>query len=105
MKKLFILSFIVALGLGFALADVTGVCAQEEEVEEFTLEEVTVTAQKREENLQKVKGIENVSWTATPNTGGAAATNASAGARGSRGRGFTFTMTFHYKNFTKKLRN
>jgi len=38
----------------FALGDVSAVFAQESADEEFTLEEITVTAQKREENQQKV---------------------------------------------------
>jgi len=47
--------FVVALiiGLIFALGDVSPLFAQESS-DEFTLEEITVTAQKRAENLQKV---------------------------------------------------
>lgn len=50
MKKIYWLLFL-AFVLGFALGDVQPVFAQEED---FTLEEITVTAQKREENQQKV---------------------------------------------------
>ena len=38
----------------FLLGDISFMCAQENSSEEFTLEEITVTAQKREENQQKV---------------------------------------------------
>lgn len=50
MKKLTFLIFIALLGIGLVLGDLSLVYAQEE----FTLEEITVTAQKREENQQKV---------------------------------------------------
>ena len=52
MRKLFMLIFLVVLGL--VLGDIPCVCAQGSDVDEFTLEEITVTAQKREENQQKV---------------------------------------------------
>lgn len=51
MKRLVIVIFIV-IGFGLVLGDGPLVYAQE--TDEFTLEEVLVTAQKREENLQKV---------------------------------------------------
>ena len=47
----FLIVFITAIVLSFIVGDVTSVYGQEEE---FTLEEITVTAQKREENVQKV---------------------------------------------------
>ena len=50
MKKVLVLVFIAAVGFGFVFGDVSSIYAQEE----FTLEEITVTAQKREENQQKV---------------------------------------------------
>ena len=53
MKKVFIAIFMVIIGLGLAFGDVPNVCAQESDFDEFTLEEITVTAQKREENQQK----------------------------------------------------
>jgi len=40
-------------GFGLALGDVPWVCAQETQAEDFTLEEITVTAEKREMNVQK----------------------------------------------------
>jgi len=49
---LFIVGLIV--GMLFALTDVAALLAQESSTDEFTLEEITVTAQKREENQQKV---------------------------------------------------
>jgi iron complex outermembrane recepter protein len=54
MKKLLMLFFLMAIGLGFTLGEVSWVLAQEAKTEEFTLEEITVTAQKRVENQQKV---------------------------------------------------
>lgn len=54
MKKI-ILAIVVVLCIGFVSSDVQSVFAQEEEGSEaFVLEEITVTATKREENLQKV---------------------------------------------------
>jgi iron complex outermembrane receptor protein len=50
MRKVLILFFMATIGLGLALGDIPAVFAQEE----FTLEEITVTAQKREEDLRKV---------------------------------------------------
>ena len=48
--------YLLALTIGFILAmgDVSAIFAQETADEEFTLEEITVTAQKRAENQQKV---------------------------------------------------
>lgn len=46
--------FSITLGMSFAVSDLSRVNAQETSAEEFTLEEITVTAQKREENQQKV---------------------------------------------------
>jgi iron complex outermembrane receptor protein len=54
MKKFYIVFFTVALGLVIAVGDFTFVNAQGSQTDEFTLEEITVTAQKREEDLQKV---------------------------------------------------
>ena len=53
MRK-FLTVFVVAIGIGFTFGDLSSVCAQESDFDEFTLEEITVTAQKREENVQKV---------------------------------------------------
>ncbi|MBN1627684.1 MAG: TonB-dependent receptor [Deltaproteobacteria bacterium] len=59
MKKILVFLFTMSLGLCFSLADVMSVKAQETGSDEFTLEEITVTAQKREQDLQKVaSGIE-----------------------------------------------
>ena len=44
----------VVIGLCLMVGDASSLNAQESDTEEFTLEEITVTAQKREENLQKV---------------------------------------------------
>lgn len=44
----------IAMGIIISLGDVSALFAQESTTEEFTLEEITVTAQKREENQQKV---------------------------------------------------
>ena len=44
---------ILIIFLCFALAGISSAYAQENSEEEFTLEEITVTAQKREENVQK----------------------------------------------------
>jgi iron complex outermembrane receptor protein len=54
MKKIMISVSLVALGLGVVLGDTPPLSAQESDIDEFTLEEITVTAQKREENQQKV---------------------------------------------------
>ena len=54
MRKLFILLFSFALGIGLVIGDALFILAQESTTEEFTLEEITVTAQKRAENQQKV---------------------------------------------------
>jgi iron complex outermembrane receptor protein len=45
---------IIGLALGFSLGGVSWAFAQDQESDEFTLEEVTVTAEKREQNVQKV---------------------------------------------------
>lgn len=50
--KIIVVTLIMALGL--TLEYVPSLFAQTGETDEFTLEEITVTAQKREENLQKV---------------------------------------------------
>lgn len=52
MKKGLMLILMVSIGFGLVISDHPWVNAQE--TEEFTLEEITVTAQKREENQQKV---------------------------------------------------
>lgn len=54
MRKTFMEMFIVVLCFVFTLSCTSFVIAQEAATEEFTLEEITVTAQKREENQQKV---------------------------------------------------
>ena len=60
MKKSILIIFMAAIGLGLILGNLPSVHAQD--IDEFTLEEITVTAQKREENLQKVPlAIESVS--------------------------------------------
>jgi iron complex outermembrane receptor protein len=53
MKKFIIVIFTAVIGCVF-VCDVPGVFAQGSDVDEFTLKEITVTAQKREENKQKV---------------------------------------------------
>ncbi|MBN1625191.1 MAG: TonB-dependent receptor [Deltaproteobacteria bacterium] len=53
-KKGFMCILAAMLGLGLTLGDLSWAAAQEDEKEEFTLEEITVTAQKRKENVQKV---------------------------------------------------
>jgi iron complex outermembrane recepter protein len=54
MNKTFILIFSIALGISFVLTGIPSAYAQETPSNEFTLEEITVTAQKRAENQQKV---------------------------------------------------
>jgi iron complex outermembrane receptor protein len=57
MKKRFLFRMALVFALGFIFSGIAPVYADDEEEldsEEFTLEEVTVTAQKRAENLQKV---------------------------------------------------
>jgi outer membrane receptor protein involved in Fe transport len=54
MRKSFIIHFILALGLFFIMDVVPTVFAQETASNEFTLEEITVTAEKRSVNLQSV---------------------------------------------------
>ena len=54
MRKHFILILTAILGFGFVFGNLTSLYAQESDYDEFTLEEITVTAQKREENVQKV---------------------------------------------------
>lgn len=59
MKKILMVVFTLTLTLCFSLGDLSLVMAQETQAEEFTLEEITVTAQKREQDLQKVAtGVE-----------------------------------------------
>ncbi|MBN1627682.1 MAG: TonB-dependent receptor, partial [Deltaproteobacteria bacterium] len=59
MKKTFIVVFSVFLAIGIAVTGIPWVMAQETGSDEFTLEEITVTAQKREQDLQKVaSGVE-----------------------------------------------
>jgi len=53
MKRFIMSIFTAAMILGFILNDIPNISAQEKG-DEFTLEEITVTAQKREENQQKV---------------------------------------------------
>ena len=53
MRRLLIV-LVSCVGLLFVSGDLTQIFAQEGGTEEFTLEEITVTAQKREENQQKV---------------------------------------------------
>ncbi|MBN1627062.1 MAG: TonB-dependent receptor [Deltaproteobacteria bacterium] len=53
MKKNFTAFIMIVLGIAFFSGEIPYVLAQST-FEEFTLEEITVTAQKREENLQKV---------------------------------------------------
>lgn len=54
MKKLLTGALTFLMGLGFAAGDLSSAYAQDKSSDEFTLEEITVTAQKREENQQKV---------------------------------------------------
>jgi iron complex outermembrane recepter protein len=51
-KKLLILNLTLALGFGLVLWHVPSVCAQKQE-NEFTLEEITVTAEKQKADMQK----------------------------------------------------
>ncbi len=53
-KRSFFIIAALIIGLIFALADVSALVAQESSTDEFTLEEITVTAAKRVENQQKV---------------------------------------------------
>lgn len=53
-KKLFRGILTVAIGTAFIIGNTSYIAAQEDNQYEFTLEEITVTAQKREENQQKV---------------------------------------------------
>ena len=53
MKKIF-KELLCLTAIGLMLGDIPNVSAQDTASEEFTLEEITVTAQKREENKQKV---------------------------------------------------
>ncbi|MBN1225712.1 MAG: TonB-dependent receptor plug domain-containing protein [Deltaproteobacteria bacterium] len=56
----FVLLFALICGFIFTLLGLPGTYAQEKTTEEFTLEEITVTAQTREENQQKVPITMNV---------------------------------------------
>jgi iron complex outermembrane recepter protein len=53
-KRSFLFSIALIIGFIFALGDISALLAQETSSEEFTLEEITVTAQKRSENQQRV---------------------------------------------------
>jgi len=53
-KRLFQIIPALIAGLMFVFGDALFLCAQESKSDEFTLEEITVTAQKRAENQQKV---------------------------------------------------
>jgi iron complex outermembrane recepter protein len=53
-KRYFMFFMTLTIGFILALGDVSALFAQETASEEFTLEEIIVTAQKREENQQKV---------------------------------------------------
>jgi iron complex outermembrane receptor protein len=53
-KRAFYVIITLIVGLMFVLCDAFVLCAQETESDEFTLEEITVTAQKRAENQQRV---------------------------------------------------
>jgi len=54
MKKFYLNFFTFVLGIVFVFGGIPLVSAQESSSSEFTLEEITVTAEKRVENLQKV---------------------------------------------------
>lgn len=60
MKKVFFGIIKLAFGFVFILNNIPSVMAQESSDYEFTLEEITVTAEKREENMQKVPIFMNV---------------------------------------------
>ena len=73
---------------------------------------VTVTGQapgneqlyKFQESLQEKTSIKDVKMTATQDTRSAVGTRSAAGAKGAAGarsRGVKFTITFHYRSFTK----
>jgi iron complex outermembrane recepter protein len=53
-EKFFKVFLVLVIGLIFVFGDTSFLCAQETSQEEFTLEEITVTASKRSENQQKV---------------------------------------------------
>jgi iron complex outermembrane recepter protein len=53
-KRSLYVFFVVIVGLMFVFGGAFPLCAQETKSDEFTLEEITVTAQKRVENQQKV---------------------------------------------------
>lgn len=70
MKKTCIFFITAALGLIFILGGIPVLNAQETAADEFTLEEITVTAEKRTENLQKVAmSIEVIQGEDVRNTG------------------------------------
>jgi iron complex outermembrane receptor protein len=54
MAKKVMLFLWVVMTLGLVLGDMPCAWAEDDDLDEFTLEEITVTAQKREENQQKV---------------------------------------------------
>ena len=53
MSKRCVWLILTIIGFMFVFADFSVLFAQETDDEDFTLEEITVTAQKREENVQK----------------------------------------------------
>ena len=54
MEKRSIGIFALIIGLFLVIGGVPWVCAQESAIDEFTLEEITVTAEKREVDVQKI---------------------------------------------------
>ena len=53
-RKKCLVFLVLTIGLAFSLSGASALYAQESSTDEFTLEEITVTAQKRAENQQKV---------------------------------------------------
>ena len=53
-RQSYFVLFALIIGMIFTLSGVSELFAQETKAEEFTLEEITVTAAKRTENQQKV---------------------------------------------------
>jgi iron complex outermembrane recepter protein len=69
-RKLYYVLITFIIGLVFSLSGVSTLLAQETKAEEFTLEEITVTAAKRTENQQKVAiGMETISADQIKETG------------------------------------
>lgn len=54
MRKCYSVLIVLAVGFGLILGGAPIVCPQESATEEFTLEEITVTAEKREVNIQDI---------------------------------------------------